>query len=246
MSDKDVKSARRVFEVLEYFDRERRPLGLKEIAGHLGYPSSSASVLLKSIVTQGYLDYDRAHRAYFPTMRIAVLGGWVHEALFGEGDLSRLMDHLRAVTQETIILATRSDLHAQYVHVIHSGEPLQVSAPPGVRRPLGKSGMGWLLLSALPDKEIEAIRRRINAEPDQQPKLTPAELMERVNAARGRGYVFSKHTVSEGAGIIASLLPHGPFGRTFAIGVAGPVRRLEQRETAILRELREGVARFMG
>jgi DNA-binding IclR family transcriptional regulator len=50
MSDKDVKSARRVFEALEYFDRERGTLGLKEIAGHLGYPSSSASVLLRSIV----------------------------------------------------------------------------------------------------------------------------------------------------------------------------------------------------
>jgi len=105
--------------------------------------------------------------------------------------------------------------------------------------------MGWLLLSARSDKEIEVLRRRINAEPDQQPKLTSAELMERVNAARGRGYVFSKHTVSEGAGIIASLIPGGPFGRTFAIGLGGPVSRLERKEAMILREIRAGVARFM-
>jgi IclR family transcriptional regulator, KDG regulon repressor len=29
MGDKAIKSARRVFEILEYFDRERKPLGLK-------------------------------------------------------------------------------------------------------------------------------------------------------------------------------------------------------------------------
>lgn len=246
MSDKAVKSARRVFEVLEHFARERRPLSLKEIAGQLGYPASSASVLLKSIVALGYLDYDRAHRAYFPTMRITALGGWVHKALFGAGDVSDLMQHLRAVTDETVILAAQSDLHAQYVHVVGGAESLQVTAPPGARRPLAKSGMGWLLLSTRTDKEIEALRRRINAEPDQQPKLTKAELIERVNAARGLGHVFSKHTVSEGVGVIASLLPRGTFQRAFAIGVAGPVWRLEQKEAMILREIRDGVARFMG
>ncbi len=246
MSDRAIKSARRVFEVLEYFDRERKPLGLKQIGEALGYPPSSGSALLKSIVALGYLDYDQVSRTYFPTMRIAALGSWVHGALFGEGSIAPLMDHLHAVTGETVILAAQSGLHAQYVHVIHDTPLLQLSAAPGARRPLAQSGMGWLLLSAHTDKEIEALRRRINADAGQQPKLTAADLTERVNAARGRGYVFSRHTVSQGAGIIAILLPRGPFGRTFAIGIGGPVSRLERKQPMILRELRDGVARFMG
>jgi hypothetical protein len=32
-------------EILEYFDRERKPLGLKQITGALGYPLSSSSAL---------------------------------------------------------------------------------------------------------------------------------------------------------------------------------------------------------
>jgi hypothetical protein len=52
--------------------------------------------------------------------------------------------------------------------------------------------------------------------------------------------------VSEGAGIIACLLPRGPFGRTFAIGVGGPVWRLERNEAMILAEIRDGIRRFMG
>jgi DNA-binding IclR family transcriptional regulator len=242
MAGDSVKSARRVFEVLEYFDRQRRPLPLKEIIAVLGYPASSGSALLKSLVSLGYLDYDRERRTYFPTMRIAAVGQWVRDALFGDGALLEFMERLRLSTAETVILAAQSDVHAQYVHVLHSAEPLQFSVPPGARRPLAASGMGWVLLSAKSDVEIERLRRRANIAASV--KLDRETLMERVNEVRVRGYAFSKHTVSEGAGIIAALLPSGPFGRTFAIGVGGPVSRLEQKEATIVAELRAGVGRL--
>lgn len=244
MAEAAVKSARRVFEILEYFDRERRPLGLKDVLDGLGYPASSGLALLKSLVSLGYLDYDRERRSYFPTMRIALLGGWVHDALFGDGALSSLMSHLHRLTGETVILATQSDLHAQYVHLIHSAEPLQFSVPPGARRPLGNSGLGWLLLSAKSDAEIEKLRRRINAEAGEPGPLTREGLMERITEVRLRGYAFSKHTVSEGAGVIGALLPRGPQGRVYALGVGGPVARLERKEALIVSELQAGVARL--
>ena len=244
MSAEAIKSARRVFEVFEFFDRQRRPLSLKEIAEALGYPASSGSALLKSLTALGYLDYDRERRVYFPTMRIAVLGAWVGEALFGDGELLAFMERLHRLTGETVILAAQSDLHAQYAHVIRSAEPLQFTVAPGARRPLAASGMGWVLLSAKSDAEIEQLRRRANAAGG--PKLSHEALMERVNDVRHRGYAFSRHTVSEGVGVIAALLPRGPFGRTFAVGVGGPVARLEQKEALITAELLAGVARLQG
>lgn len=243
--DRDaVKSARRAFEILEFFDRERRPLALKDILDGLGYPASSGSALLKSLVALGYLDYDRDRRTYFPTMRIAALGAWVPDALFGDGALLTLMERLRTMTGETVILATQSDLHAQYVHILASAEPLQFSVPPGARRPLANSGLGWCLLSGKTDDEIERLRRRINAEPGAGEPLSREGLMRRVNEVRTRGYAVSKHTVSPGAGVIAAPLPRGAFGRVFALGVAGPVARLEMKEELILRELRTGLDRL--
>lgn len=242
MAEDAVKSARRVFEVLEHFDRQRRPLSLKEILDALAYPASSGSAILKSLVALGYLDYERERRTYFPTLRIAALGAWMHDALFGDGALSALMGQLHRVTGETIILATQSNLRAQYVHLIHSVEPLRFSAPPGARRPLARSGMGWLLLSAKPDAEIEKLRRRINAEEADTAKLSQDALMEIIQDVRLKGYAFSKHTVSDGVGVIGALLPPSPHGRVYAIGVAGPVSRLERKEALILAELRAGVA----
>ena len=56
MADAAIKSARRVFEIMEFFDHERRPLGLKTICDTLGYPVSSGAAMLKSLVTLGYLE----------------------------------------------------------------------------------------------------------------------------------------------------------------------------------------------
>src|SRR5260370_15285009 len=99
MSDPVIKTARRIFEVLEYFDDVQQPISLKDISVHFKYPVSSASALLKSMVVMGYLDYDVYSRTYMPTMRIATLGTWVQTALFGESRIVALLKHLNEVTQ---------------------------------------------------------------------------------------------------------------------------------------------------
>ncbi len=234
-----VKSVARVFAVLEMFDRARRPLTAKEVRAALGYAPSSAAALLKSLVALGYLDYDRSTRRYFPTMRIAFLGRWVEGALFGDGAVLRLMKRLHKITGETVLLAAQSDLDAQYIHAVHGAEPLQVAVPPGTLRPLAQSGVGWLLLSRLDEEAIERLCRRIDIA--QGRRVDRAALRKNIAAARRDGYVFSKHTVARGTGIIAMLLPEGALGRTFAIGVAGTVARLERKQATIVKALRRGM-----
>jgi len=243
VADGAVKSAQRALEILEVFARQRRPLALKEILDELGYPTSSGSALMKSLVALGYLDYDRERRTYFPTMRIAALGSWVPGVLFGDGTLLTGLEDLHRKTAETVVLAVQSDLHAQYVHVIHSAEPLQLRVPPGTLRPLARSGMGLVLLSAKSDAEIERLRRRINAAGEDVGQ-SREELMGRVNEVRARGYAFSRNTISPGVGILGAALPKGPFGRVFAVGVAGRVASLEEKKDEIVGELQAMIDRL--
>ena len=76
-----VKSARRVLEILERFEAEKRPLGVSEIAQVLGYPLSSTSMLLNTLARLGYLNLDPASRKFAPTMSVAMLGDWIAEAI---------------------------------------------------------------------------------------------------------------------------------------------------------------------
>jgi IclR family KDG regulon transcriptional repressor len=246
MSDTVIKTARRLFEVLEYFDEVQQPISLKDIAAHFEYPVSSASALLKSMVVMGYLDYDGYSRTYMPTMRIAVLGNWVQSALFGESRILALMKHMSDVAHETISIATQSDLFMQYIHVVPSTYAIRYHLKPGTVRPLARSGLGWLLLSARSDEVIEKLLRRINVEEeDRKLRIGLTELMARINEIRKQGYVFSEHTVTAGAGVIGMLLPIRRHGRILAIGVGGPVERLEHKKKGILLELRAGISRFV-
>jgi DNA-binding IclR family transcriptional regulator len=246
MSDDVIKTARRLFEVLEYFDEIQQPISLKDLSTHFGYPISSASALLKSMVVMGYLDYDSYSRTYMPTMRIATLGNWVQGALFGESRIVALMKHLSDVTHETISVGTQSDLFAQYIHIIPSTYAIRFHLKPGSIRPLAKSGLGWLLLSARSDDMIEKLLRRINIEEeDHAQRIALADLMTRIREIQKQGYVFSRHTVTVGAGMIGMLLPIRRHGRILAISVGGPVDRLDDMKDLILTEMRSGIARFV-
>jgi|SRR6516165_3723287 DNA-binding IclR family transcriptional regulator len=237
-----VKSAIRALDILGVFEQHQRPMTLSEITRELGYPVSSGSALLKSLQESGYLDYDRMRKTYMPAMRVALLGRWVEGVLFGPGDLLQAMEALHEETGEAVVLAAQNDLQVQYLHLIYSDQPLQFRARPGLLRPLGRSGLGWALLAAKPDEEIEQLRRRINAQPNE--RLEHAELMEKISNVREKGYSFSKHTMSEGVGMVAMALHATPLGRRFALGVAGYVSRLERKEQAIVVALRAAVSQI--
>jgi IclR family transcriptional regulator, KDG regulon repressor len=246
MSKGVIKTARRLFEILEHFDEVQRPLSLKEVALRFGYPVSSASAVLKSMVELGYIDYDRYSRTYMPTMRIVQLGQWVQSALFGERGILALVNYLNQETEETIAIATQSDLYMQYIHFQPSPQTIRFFIRPGTVRPLARSGLGWMLLSARTDETIEKLVRRINFdEQDRKLRVDLPDLMKRIRTIRKDGHVVSLNTVTAGGGIIGMLLPQRRHGRILAIGVGAPVERLVKNQTQILRIMRQGIERFV-
>ncbi len=102
MSDDKVKSAARAFEILEYFRLSRQPRSMSEIATALGYPLSSSTVLLKTLVKLGYLNYERRARVYFPTTKVTGLGEWIPRTLFGSGQVLDAMKDVHAATGEGV------------------------------------------------------------------------------------------------------------------------------------------------
>ena len=115
-----IKTAARTCEVFEYFQEVQRPLQQKDFVVRFGYPASSTSALLKSLVVLGYLEYNLGGRTYFPTMRMTSVVGWIERARFGNGSVLPAMQRLYEATAETVTLGLQSDLHAQYVYQIAS------------------------------------------------------------------------------------------------------------------------------
>ena len=61
--------------------------------------------------------------------------------------------------------------------------------------------------------------------------------MQKIVKIRRDGYVFSQHTVVQGAGMIGMLIKNPRSGRQLALSVHAPVERLEAKHALIVCEL---------
>lgn len=248
MDSSVIKTAGRVFEILEYFREMRRPLSVRDISERFDYPLSSTSVLVKSIATLGYLSYDSRIRAYSPTVLVAMLGDWIYESSFSSGEIIGLMKELSQSTSETVILAVQNDIQAQYVQVIQSQLPIQFYVSPGTRRPLCASGTGWALLAPQTDATIARIFQRTESRMGKgglPREFSLEDVMAHVHQVRTKGYVYSRATNTPGAGVIAMPLPATPNGARLVVGIGGLIERLDRSERSIARKMKEAVARYM-
>lgn len=240
-----IKTAGRVFEVLEYFREMRKPLAVRDVSEHLGYPLSSTAVLLKSIATLGYLSYDGHIRAYFPTARLAMLGDWIFESMFYGTDLIGALETLSQETGETAILGIQNDIYAQYAHVVLGKHTLQFNVAPGTRRILCMSGVGFALLSGQPDAYVSKMIQRTNTRLAKSGHLIDSDVVfARVNETRKLGYAFSKSTVTPGVGVIAMPLQGMQGNARLAIGVGGLMERLEGAERKVVEALRSAILKL--
>jgi len=239
-----VKSAVRVLELLEFFDRIERPATLSEIARELGYPQSSASMLVGSLIDRGYLSVS-ADRRIQPTARVPMLGRWV-DVWITDGRIDQLMRHLSRETGETILLGILSDIYAVYIDTIAATKPMRLHIPRGTLRPIAASGMGLMLLSALDDDELAA--RVARARSTQTEGARPAKLssiMAEVREIRKNGYSLSTDRVVTGAGIICILLPRAVRDQPVAIGIGGLSSGIVENSRDFLALLRSSVAFYL-
>lgn len=240
-----VKSAARVMQILELFDDIKRPAAVMEIAKALEYPQSSTSALLRSLVYLGYLTYDSADRTYFTSMRVALLGSWISPHFVAEGAILRMMRDLAQKTGDTIVLATRNGLFAQYVHVIQATSPARLHMTLGTVRPLAYSGAGYAILSQLPVADATRIITRYNAELDEgQTPVSVREVLETLELTRKRGYVMTTGIQTVGGGIIAAPIPQEPGKPAMAIGIGGISEILHAREAELSKILLDAIRRF--
>jgi DNA-binding IclR family transcriptional regulator len=231
-----VKSAARAIEILEVFAAERRRLTLAQLGGLLDYPKSSLSVLLKSLLAQGYLSFLPTDLSYFPTLKVSALGDWIPSVLFGNELLPMLQD-LRDATGETVTVTTPAGQRMRCLRVLLGTHRIALQLDEGTTFPIIGSAVGAGYLAALDKADYEAFMGRARS-----PKsgLDPGQVNETekmVKNARKRGYAAAYDSVTDDAGAIAIALPTGTFSDPIVVAVAGLSNRIQRSEAQIAKLL---------
>ena len=240
-----IKSSARTLEVLELFHEQRTPLRLKFIFEALSYPQSSTTSLLKSMVVLGYLNYDRPTRTYFPTPRVAALGDWVNHYVYGAGELFSLMDRIFEQTDETVVLSSQNDIFVQHLRVLQPSHPHKIPPSEGSMRLLTHSAAGLVLLSLMPPKSADKLRRHINAyEQGRSKPVSQEEFNEQLTWVRREGYsLLTAMPLPDAAGL-ALPLPQSTHGARLTIGVGGINSRIVRRKSEIIGIMRDAIAEY--
>lgn len=239
-----VKSAGRVIEIFEYFERIRAPASAKQIADAHAYPQSSTSILLRYLVGLGYLIYQPEGRTYALGTRLGTLGLWTYGPLLQEGRLHALMADLADKTGGRILIGTQSGLAALYLLDVSGRD--NIDPPHSIKRPrpLARTGIGRLLLSRYPDSDILKIATALNAtRAAEQPMIDRPRLVKQVQEVRRLNYSKS---VGVGYGTVSIFLPVSPHGTRLAITVGHTCEWINAEAPTLSQTMRRSAERHLG
>lgn len=230
-----VKSVGRVFAVMELFAQRRAGLSATELERALDYPKSSTLALLKSMVTLGYLSYDRIGRTYFPTLRVHNLGHWICEA-DSHRALDELMQDAAAATGETVTLSCQNDLRMQFMAVVSGTNPLMLNFRAGMTGPLFQSNMGLVALAQSDDAEIRRLAERMNRRAGRRGERVDdlPETMRRIAEIRRQGYGIGYRNYVDFVGVISWPIVGPDNSRPLVLSIGGPVETIRNAEQEII------------
>lgn len=236
-----VKSARRVLEILELFAASDRALGLKDVAGLLGLPKSSAHMLLATLEQRGYLVREADDRfMLLPGLRAA--GGWVGGML---GQVFRaahpVMDTLLERFDETVVLgAPTPGLDVRIVSHRPSRQAIRYDVSRDPVLPGYCTAMGHAVLCHLPEDEVRAYLARTRLAALTPATVTdPEAIIARLRQCRAQGYATNIDERFEGAaGVAVAIL--GPDRRPHAaLNIVTVTPRFHRRRDEIVPALIE-------
>jgi DNA-binding IclR family transcriptional regulator len=243
-----AKIARRVIEVLEYFDDAHREATVMDIVRRYDRPQSSTSELLSSLVDLGLLYKDPHSRSYSLAPRAALIGAAGQTGIVRDGSLVGLVDRLAAQTGLSVAVFGRVGLNTQIVSW-HPGPRASAQATRGLfgglQEPLCDSAAGWLLLSTIGQPRRDGILRRLNAEAADARKFSLPDMAARVDACRDSRQARGKLGFGSRADVVAALLPGRDEMHPLAIGIVyGDEDRVNR--DSLLRCLEEAIQSLDG
>ena len=240
----DSGSVDRAFAILELFERERRPLSLKELAEFCGIPASTCHNLVHTLLKRAYL-YPSGHRKdLYPTRRLHDMGATIlaYDPLLQR--VEPIMEDLRNATRETVILGKRQKDIIVYLDVLESPEVIRYSARAGDTKPLHSTCIGKSMLSAMKPSDMAQWLANHPVPRVTDNTITDPELLSAdIEAGRQRGYFITRG--ENVADVVALAVPISLNNELYGLAVAGPSHRISGRCDDVAQALKRAQASLL-
>ncbi|MDF2929638.1 IclR family transcriptional regulator [Anaerospora sp.] len=222
-----VKSASRVLDIIEYIVNSAKPPTFKAIQESLDIPKSSLSYLLQDLITREYIYCDIDTKVYYPGLKLIQVGA----ACINNTDITKeiglvtkqLSDELGETTHAGIL----EGRFVVYIAKCHGEKELSAVRTIGFKIPAHATGVGKVLLAALPESEVKKRLAGVELERyTQNTIVSEASLLNELRKVADQGFAIDDQEIIPG-GICVAAPIHDKEHRTIAaLSVTIPAIRI--------------------
>lgn len=216
----------KTLDILEAIKNSPTGMSLADLARSVQMPKPTAYRITSTLESRGYLDRTseggyQVSRKMFELQRRATDEQLVIRAA------QPVMERLVESCQETVNLGVLDAGEVVVINTIESPQGIRMASKIGNRRYLHSTALGKVLLSGLPERELQRLIRVKGL-----PRLTPTTLTtvdalkEELELVRDRGYSIDNEE-NEANGRCLGAPIFGPYGRMVAaLSISGPTFRM--------------------
>jgi DNA-binding IclR family transcriptional regulator len=232
MDDKDyIKSLEKALNLLGLLSRHRSPLNLEQIVTISGLKKTSSFRILQTLTKAGYVSKDPDTAGYAIGSTLIAVG---LAALDNKGirDLALpYMKDIREKTGATVNLSILSGTEVVFVERLQSTHIIETNLRIGSRLPAYCSSMGKVILTFLPEVELDDILRQTRFEMKTEKTISSIKALKaELQEIRLKGFALNNEELATGLFAIAAPLRNHTGEAVAAMNISFPLIRHSKQE----------------
>lgn len=226
--------------VLEAIFRHRDGIGTRALAAELKLNVASVHNIAQTFCKRGYLRQDPDSKAFYPGIRLLLLGRHPSYIRSLSQAASAIVDDVARKLNESVMLASMDHGRVLNLKYVPSRQALRVQESEDMSQYAYCTAVGKILLASMTETEFGIYLHETHFQTFTSTTInTPERLRHEIQVVREKGYAQTRDEFSEGISAIAVPI-YDPWGTIVAgIGASAPTVRMDQEEFELtLRELR--------
>jgi DNA-binding IclR family transcriptional regulator len=230
MSDPSrIATNMRLFHILAVMAKQQSPLTPSEINHHLGWPKQTVHRLCKSMVEEGFLNYDTCGKRLLPSASLRTLANGLLASDWHAGCIHQILETLSSKVKETVNFVIPQREGMIYRDRVQANWAFQINLPVGTHVPFYCTASGKTYLASLAPKNRRTMVESLHLKSLTSTTAICVEaLMQELVQVQKQGFALDNEEFYDG--MIAIAVPvTDPKGRYHgAVAMHGPTLRLDR------------------
>lgn len=217
----NAPALKKALEIIKLIVREKKPLGVTEIARALSISKSTTFGILKSLEEEGFILRIDASKKYMTGKELFELSRGVLRATDLPSIARSFLEGLVERVDETVFLGIRENDRVKVLDVVTPQKELKISSPVGARFALTAGVIGKVFLASLGNEQILSFIEKHGLPKYTDGSITDtAQFFDEIEKTRSRGYAVDFEEYLKGMRAVGTLIysGHTPAGALWVVG----------------------------